>query len=112
MQWQNCAGIYKFTQIISLKNMKYFLIQVVILSLTCETKIQRYEYIRLKGNKYYSPTNVAIITTWTELYFHESWYEYRNNPAILSAFAKLRKATIGFIISVRPSFRMEQLGSR
>jgi hypothetical protein len=29
----------------------------------------------------------------------------------LDAFATLRKATIGFVISVRPSDRMEQLGS-
>jgi hypothetical protein len=29
----------------------------------------------------------------------------------LRAFAKLRKATIGFVMSVRPSARMEQLGS-
>jgi len=29
----------------------------------------------------------------------------------LGAFAKLRKATINFVSSVRPSVRMEQLGS-
>jgi len=29
----------------------------------------------------------------------------------LGAFAKLLKATISFIMSVRPSIRMEQLGS-
>jgi hypothetical protein len=29
----------------------------------------------------------------------------------LDAFVKLRKATIGFVMSVRPSIRMEQLGS-
>jgi hypothetical protein len=31
--------------------------------------------------------------------------------SILGAFAKLRKATISFVLSVRPSVRMEQLGS-
>ena len=30
----------------------------------------------------------------------------------LGAFAKLRKATITFVMSVRLSFRMQQLGSR
>ena len=30
---------------------------------------------------------------------------------VLAAFTKFRKATIGFVISVRPSARMEQLGS-
>jgi len=30
---------------------------------------------------------------------------------LFSAFAKLRKATISFAMSVRPSVRMEQLGS-
>jgi hypothetical protein len=30
---------------------------------------------------------------------------------LLGAFAKLRKATISFVMSVRPSARMEQLGS-
>jgi hypothetical protein len=29
----------------------------------------------------------------------------------LDAFAKLQKATIGFVMSVCPSIRMEQLGS-
>jgi hypothetical protein len=28
----------------------------------------------------------------------------------LGAFAKLRKATISFVVSARPAFRMEQLG--
>ena len=34
-------------------------------------------------------------------------------PAVtfLGAFAKLRKATISFVMSVRPSVRLEQLGS-
>jgi hypothetical protein len=31
---------------------------------------------------------------------------------ILGAFAKLRKATISFAMSIRPSVRMEQLGSQ
>ena len=31
---------------------------------------------------------------------------------ILGAFAKLRKATIGFIMSIRLSARMEQVGSQ
>ena len=31
---------------------------------------------------------------------------------LLGAFAKLRKATISFVISVRPSVRMEQLRSQ
>jgi len=30
---------------------------------------------------------------------------------LLGAFAKLRKATISFVMSVRPSVRMQQLGS-
>ena len=30
---------------------------------------------------------------------------------VLGAFAKLRKATISFVMSVRPSARIEQLGS-
>jgi hypothetical protein len=30
---------------------------------------------------------------------------------ILGAFAKLRKATFSFVMSVRPSVRVEQLGS-
>jgi hypothetical protein len=30
---------------------------------------------------------------------------------ILGAFAKLRKATISFVMSVRPTFRVEKLGS-
>jgi hypothetical protein len=33
------------------------------------------------------------------------------NVEFLGAFAKLRKATISFVISVRPSVRMERLGS-
>jgi hypothetical protein len=33
------------------------------------------------------------------------------SASFLSAFAKFRKATIGFVMSVRPSVRMEQLGS-
>jgi hypothetical protein len=32
-------------------------------------------------------------------------------PILLGAFAKLRKATISFVMSVRPSVSMEQLGS-
>jgi hypothetical protein len=32
-------------------------------------------------------------------------------PQILGAFAKLQKVTIGFVMSVRPSVRMEQLGT-
>jgi hypothetical protein len=32
-------------------------------------------------------------------------------PLFLGAFAKLRKATIRFVMSVRPSVLMEQLGS-
>ena len=32
-------------------------------------------------------------------------------PLFLGAFAKLRKATVSFVTSVRPSVRMEQLGS-
>ena len=42
-------------------------------------------------------------------------YRYRTSLrslAVLGAFAKLRKATISFVMSVRPSVRMEQLGSR
>jgi hypothetical protein len=31
--------------------------------------------------------------------------------SFLGALAKLRKETIGFVMSVRPSVRMEQLGS-
>jgi hypothetical protein len=31
--------------------------------------------------------------------------------AILGAFANMQKATISFLMSVRPSFRMEQLDS-
>jgi hypothetical protein len=31
-------------------------------------------------------------------------------PSILGAIAKLRKATVGFILSVCPRVRMEQLG--
>ena len=31
--------------------------------------------------------------------------------SLLDAFAKLQKVTISFVMSVRPSVRMEQLGS-
>ena len=33
------------------------------------------------------------------------------NVVFLGAFVKLRKATISFVMSVRPSVRLEQLGS-
>jgi hypothetical protein len=33
------------------------------------------------------------------------------NPLVLGAFAKFRKATISFVMSVRLSVRMEQFGS-
>jgi len=36
----------------------------------------------------------------------------RRSLYFLSCFAKLRKATISFVMSVCPSVRMEQLGSR
>ena len=36
---------------------------------------------------------------------------YRIDGSFLGAFAKLRKTTISFVMSVRPSYRMEQLGS-
>jgi hypothetical protein len=36
---------------------------------------------------------------------------FRQNGSFLDAFAKLPKATIGLVMSVCPSVRMEQLGS-
>jgi hypothetical protein len=52
---------------------------------------------------------------WTELYFYGRLYEWLKNTTILGAFTKLRKATVGFVISVSPSLflfvGMEQLGS-
>ena len=40
------------------------------------------------------------------------WRTYEHaRVTFLGAFAKLRKATISFVISVPPSVRMEQLGS-
>jgi hypothetical protein len=39
---------------------------------------------------------------------HVSLYKHRN--FVLGAFAKLRKATVRFVMLVRPSVRMEQLG--
>ena len=40
-----------------------------------------------------------------------NYYYYYYYYCILGAFAKFRKATISFVISVLPSVRMEQLGS-
>jgi len=41
------------------------------------------------------------------------WNQYKTlcsqNVEFLGAFAKLRKTTMGLVMSVRPSFRMEQL---
>jgi hypothetical protein len=41
----------------------------------------------------------------------QPWVSSIRFSAFLSAFAKLRKAAIGFVMSVRPSARMEQLWS-
>ena len=43
-------------------------------------------------------------TSWSSC---SNWYL----PILVGAFTKLRKATMSFIVSVRPSIRMEQLGS-
>jgi hypothetical protein len=40
----------------------------------------------------------------------ESYLLPKRRILFLGAFAKLRKATISFVMSVRPSVRMEQLG--
>jgi hypothetical protein len=48
-------------------------------------------------------TLITAIITWIR--------HFAEVPDILGAFAKLRKATISFVVSVRPSVRIEQLGS-
>ena len=41
------------------------------------------------------------------------WQQWlRERATFLGTFAELRKATISFVMSVRPRVRMEQLGSR
>ena len=43
--------------------------------------------------------------------FKETGYTLHHEFILLSFFAKLRKATVGFVMPVRLSVRIEQLGS-
>jgi hypothetical protein len=66
-------------------------------------------------NRKYAITNVAVAALvdnnigYPSVLFREksSW----SFPPFLGAFAKLRKTTILFVMSVHPSVLMEQLGS-
>jgi hypothetical protein len=42
--------------------------------------------------------------------FQPQWERINMSPYFLGSFAKLRKVTICFVMSVRPSVRMEKLG--
>jgi len=59
---------------------------------------------------YTVPGHIARVSSYKNK--EKSTYKYvSGNEWILGAFAKLRKATISFVVSVCPSVRMEQLVS-
>jgi hypothetical protein len=116
--WRLCIGIRFTTCFITFSAFCHSHAFCIFFFLSQETFVREWDRREWVWGPYATSFTVRtslgnyVLNSWLFDGVAACWlYREPNSPVFLGAFSKLRKAAISLVMSVRPSVRMEQLGS-